>query len=133
MDASTNLPTVPIMYPPQVASFDLTAKATDRSQVVHDVYIPTKETPCIQPVKAKNNRRMVSDERLSFVTLMKKYALMHLTVLARMSKVNPARSAPQRLSTTTRCAPPDASSTGMSKEAELMETGNTDCFPTYQV
>ena len=133
MDTSTNLPTVPIMYPPQVASFDLTAKATDHSQVVHDVYIPTKETTCVQPIKAKNNRRMVSDERLSFVTLIKKYALMHLTVLARLSKVNPARSAHQMPITSTRCASPDASSTGMGKEAELMEAGNADCFPTYQV
>ena len=133
MDTSTNLPTVPIMYPPQVASFDLTTKATDHSQVARDVYIPMEETPHVQPVKAKNNTKMVSNDRLSFVTLMKQYALMHLTVLARLSKVNPARSAPQRQSTTTHCAPPDASSTGTGKEAELMETGSADCFPTYQV
>lgn len=120
-------------HPPTDPTVDLPTEATDHSPVAPTVHSPLEEITHRQSIEANISQRTVLNERLSFVTLMKQHALVHLTVLAGLATVKPARSATQKKRTATWYMPPCTSSIGMSRGAESMETSTAGSFPTNQV
>ena len=129
---TTHPPTDPAAHPPMDSTVDLPTGPVDNSQVDPTVCPPTEETTSSLSIKAKVNAKAVSNGRRSFVSLMKQHALVHLTLLARLTKDNPGRLATHRQRTATHYPPPGTSS-GMTKGVEFMETSTAGCFPTSQV
>ena len=120
-------------HPPTDPTVDFPTEAIDRSPVVPAVHPPMEQTTRRQSIKANISERTVLNERLSFATLIKQHAVVHLTVLAGLATIKPARSATQKKRTATWYMPPCSSSSGMSRGAESMEMTTAGSFPTNLV
>ena len=120
-------------HPPTDPTVDFPTEAIDHSPVVPTVHPPMEQTTRRQSIKANISKRTVLNERLSFATLIKQHAVVHLTVLAGLATIKPVRSATQKKRTATWYMPPCSSSSGMSRGAESMEMTTAGSFPTNLV